>query len=211
MIKSLITYYCFIIVTAMTVIGLISAATPAQLVSAMLFFPLTVYFALAIWPRQKKSLREIRVVTKEPNGILRKIDPSQEPQPVAGEMDPNRRLFLKLIGSAGISLFLMTIFTKRTEAAFFGSVPGPGTVSLKDSAGNKIDPAEKQPTDGYKITEIDDASSPAYYGFVEKGGAWYIQREDSSGAYRYAKGSSAFSTGWTGRAALSYDYFDNVF
>ena len=119
-------------------------------------------------------------------------------------------MFLKLIGSAGLSLFMFTLFTKRAEAAFFGSVPGPGTVSIKDSAGNKIDPSEKQPTDGYKITELDD-SVPAYYGFINKDGAWFIQKEDSNGSYRYTKGPSGFTTSWTNRASLTYDYFDNVF
>lgn len=128
-----------------------------------------------------------------------------------GVADGDKRLFLKLIGSTGFSLLLMALFTKKAQAAFFGSVPGPGVVAIKDSAGNKIDPAEKNPTDGYEITEIDDAGSPAYYGFVKKTGAWYVMLEDSSGGYRYAKGSNNFSVNWAGRALLSYDYFDVVF
>jgi hypothetical protein len=35
--------------------------------------------------------------------------------------------------------------------------------------------------------------------------------EDSSSNFRYTKGSSSFSTNWTGRAGLTYDYFDSVF
>jgi hypothetical protein len=91
-------------------------------------------------------------------------------------------------------------------------MPGPGTIAIKNSDGDTIDPAEKQPTDGYTITEVDDSSPTAsYYGFVHKNGAWYITKEDAAGSYRYAKGASLFSTGWTGRTGLSYDYFDNVF
>jgi hypothetical protein len=135
----------------------------------------------------------------------------------AGISDRDRRLFLKLIGSTGFSLFLMSLVSKKAEAAFFGSVPGPGTVALKDSLGEPIDPAEKQPTDGYKIAQLDDSSDPdyAYYGFVDKDGNWYVQRETLTGAntgdYRYFKGASNFSTNWTGRDGLGYGEFDSIF
>lgn len=120
-----------------------------------------------------------------------------------GISDDNRRLFLKLVGSTSLSIFFMAVLGKDTaKAAFFGSVPGPGTVSVKDSTGATIDPAEKQSTDGYEISEVDDSTTPAYYGFVHKTGAWYITKEDATGAYRYAKGSVDFATSWTGRALL---------
>ena len=130
-------------------------------------------------------------------------------------------MFLKLIGSAGMSLFFYSLVTKRGEAAFFGSVPGPGTVALKDTTGTKIDPAIKQPTDGYRINQLDDTSSAtySYYGFTNKDGDWFIMRETTSGAnagdYRYYKKKPAdgsFSTEWLNRATLSpYDYFDAIF
>ncbi len=84
------------------------------------------------------------------------------------EYDPERRKFLKLIGAAGGAIFLTAIFTKKAEASFFGSMPGPGTVAIKNTQGVAIDPAEKKPTDGYSITEIDDTGSDTYYGFVNK-------------------------------------------
>ncbi len=131
---------------------------------------------------------------------------------VLGIQDTHRRQFLKILGGGGVSLVLMLFFMpQKASAAFFGSTPGPGIIGLKDSSGNKIDPAEKTPTDGYSITQIDDASTPSYYGFVHKSGAWYISKEDATGAYRYAAGASTFSTNWTNRASLTYNYFDQVF
>ena len=62
-----------------------------------------------------------------------------------------------------MTVFLFSIFTKRAQAAFFGSVPGPGIVGLKDSSGVRIDPAKHHPTDGYKINRIDDDSLPSNY------------------------------------------------
>lgn len=64
----------------------------------------------------------------------------------------------------------------------------------------------------YKISDTDTASDPKYYGSVAADGSWYIMKETTSaGTYRYAKGASGYSTNWTGRASLSYDYFDVVF
>jgi hypothetical protein len=126
--------------------------------------------------------------------------------------DQKRRQFLRIVGGGGVSMFLMLfVFQQKAQAAFFGSGGGPGVVAVKDSSGTTIDPAEKQPTDGYNIAELDDNASPSYYGFTHKNGSWYIAKEDSSGSYRYSKGISGFSTNWTNRAILSYDYFDTVF
>jgi|SRR6185436_826919 len=79
---------------------------------------------------------------------------------------------------------------------------------LQDIGGNQ------NPLDKYKIANKDDDGTPNYYGFTDKDGNWYILKETiSAGAdtYRYIKGSSDFPTNWTGRAGLSYDYFENVF
>jgi hypothetical protein len=126
--------------------------------------------------------------------------------------DFKRRQFLKIVGGGGVSLFLMLfVFQQKASAAFFGSGGGPGIVALKDTSGTKIDPAEKQPTDGYTISEIDDDAFPNYYGFVHKSGAWYIAKEESTGAFRYYKGASDFSTGWANRVGYTYGYFDDIF
>ena len=205
--KKLLIYYNFIIVTFIVIAGFVTATNLMQLIVAILFFPLLSYFAIQVYPKRNHAISlptEAKVVVLE-----NKASPEVEKLKKAG-VDTDRRAFLKLIGTAGLSLFMFSLFTKRAEAAFFGSVPGPGTVSIKDTAGNKIDPAEKKPTDGYNITDVDD-STPAYYGFLNKSGAWFIQKEGASGDYRYTKGTSNYSTNWTNRASLSYDYFDNVF
>lgn len=136
----------------------------------------------------------------------------------ATNLDPRRRQFLKLLGGTSLSLIFLSLFNpKQASAAFFGSVPGPGTVSLKDANGAKINPAEKQATDGYKISKIDDTSSStyAYYGFVNSDGAWYIQQETLSGvntgSFQYYKGTANFSSNWTNRASFTYDDFEDIF
>jgi hypothetical protein len=56
-------------------------------------------------------------------------------------------------------------------------------------------------------SEMDTTS---YYGFLTTTGAWYIMK-DTGTSYRYAKGDSDYPTAWTGRAALTYDYYNEVF
>lgn len=60
-----------------------------------------------------------------------------------------------------------------------------------------------------------------YNGYVDKDGNWYIQKImgdlSSSAAARYVRGgdvnlvSTDYQTNWTGRAALTYGYFSEVF
>ena len=212
--KKLFIYYGFVLVTIMTVMGFIGAKSISQLVSAVLFFPLMVYFFSLAMPRRNRVLVIPKPVLATSGKRLQPKAKAKSEEPIKLDklkgFDVDRRMFIKLIGSAGLTLFFFSIFTKKAEAAFFGSMPGPGTVAVKDSTGAIIDPAIKAPTDGYKITQLDD-STPAYYGFVNKAGNWFIMKDDGAGAYRYVKGASSFSTSWTNRATLTYDYFNIVF
>lgn len=70
------------------------------------------------------------------------------------------------------------------------------------------------PIVGYQIARKDDDGSPNYYGFVNAAGNWYILKETLSpgdDTYTYAKGVKSFADAWTGRAGLTYDFFDIVF
>ena len=187
----------------MTISGILNARNVGELFASFLFSFVSFYFFLLMIPKKRSAILRVEPVI---DIIPEKIKSIKNP-----DYDPERRKFLKLIGAAGGSLFLMTIFTQKAEAAFFGSMPGPGTVAIKNTSGTAIDPAEKKPTDGYNITEIDDAGLDTYYGYVNKEGAWFIQKESSSGAYRYTKGNTDFSTNWTNKASLTYDYFNVIF
>ncbi len=201
-IKKIVTFYAFIITSFIAVTGILSAFNISELIIAILFTPLAFYFSSLMLPRKAKVVNFDPVLDIIPDKIKKIKNP---------DYDPERRKFLKLIGAAGGSLFLMTVFTRKAEASFFGSMPGPGSISVKNSTGALIDPSEKKPTDGYNITEVDDSGVDVYYGFVNKDGAWFIQKELSTGAYRYSKGASDFATNWTNRAALTYDYFNVIF
>lgn len=208
--KQIILYYGLFISLLLTIAGIISARNFNDLLSSFIYIPLIFFFATQLLRKKVSIQRQTPKPAKQ--NVSKVITPTQiVPNPDSPIADNDKRLFLKLIGSAGFSLLFMAMFTKKAQAAFFGSVPGPGTVAIKNSAGVQIDPAEAHPTDGYEITEIDDTSSPAYYGFLKKNGYWYIMKEDSTGAYRYSKGTTAFTTNWTNRASLTYDYFNSIF
>ena len=64
---------------------------------------------------------------------------------------------------------------------------------------------------GFYINDTDDSSDPKYYGFSDHRGVWIIMKETTSaGSFRYATGKSDYATNWTGRAALSYDYYSEL-
>lgn len=221
--QKILLFYSLAVTGLMMISGFKSSTTAPEFLSSLFFIPITVFFFFEALPKRtkkkkKEAKKEIPLldiipgteIVSEKEQELKKVEDLYPIEKFGKNFELDRRLFLKLIGSAGISLFLFAIFTRRAQGAFFGSMPGPGTVAIKDSTGAQIDPAIKTPTDGYRINQLDD-SSPAYYGFTDKTGAWYIMKEDSSGNYRYVKGASSFSTNWTNRASLTYDYFDAVF
>ncbi len=240
MLPTLLTYN-LIFLSALTALVIFKAPTLIHASSAVLFTPVLLYFTRQLkHTLQERSVRAkyasrfqyrsnnsssyLQTLGHSPAGSGLTSSPSlllpqySDDDAIEGQVvsdpevhDINKRLFLKLIGSAGLTTFLFSLFTRQSHAAFFGSVPGPGTVAIKDTAGNKIDPAEKQPTDGYEITGVDDDSPPSYYGFLNKDGAWYIAREDAQGEFRYTRGSSNYSAAWDNRTSHIYDYFNNIF
>ena len=209
--------YCFAICFFLLLAGVLSAKNTQELLNSFIYLPLVFYFGLKLLFYKHKVTLVKRVVPLNKNNhtiSVNKPTPAEatviNPEPVK-VADNDKRLFLKLIGSAGVSLLFMAMFTKKAQASFFGSAPvGPSTVGLKDSLGNKIDPAEKKPTDGYEISNIDDAGNPQYYGFIKKTGAWYIMQKNS-GSFLYAKGNDSYTTNWAARGALTYDYYNTVF
>lgn len=71
----------------------------------------------------------------------------------------------------------------------------------------------ENPLDGYHPTDDDVSGNTQYTGYTDRFGNWYIQRYNSSnGQYRYARGSSDYTTNWDNRStSVEYDYFYNVF
>ncbi len=64
----------------------------------------------------------------------------------------------------------------------------------------------------YAISDQDVTSDPQYYGYVSSGGAWYIEQvNNANGTFRYAIGTTDYTTNWTNHAALTYKRYDQLF
>jgi len=198
------------------VLGTTQATTsqPSFLSTAIPFLPLaaaTALVPLLVWLAFKRKPLSSKAATPIQPTIQSEEQASRTDR--VGISDIDKRVFLKLIGGAGIFLFFFSLFNRKAESLFFKNIPGSvsGKVSLQDKEGNAIDPAQNQPLDGYNISEIDD-NIIAYYGFINKDGAWYILRADTAkGSFRYAKDNTNFSANWSNREKLNYDYYNNVF
>ena len=83
-------------------------------------------------------------------------------------------------------------------------------IQIVDASGNVVD-FNSTPLSKYEPANKDDSGSPAYYGFVDISGNWYIMK-DTSGAYTFYAGTSDYATNWTNRATITpYQRFDLVF
>lgn len=206
-----ITYPGFMLFGLLVVMVFVTSKTYTQLgVGSLLYVPLAL-FGLKIFPRRGSKYPE------EATQISTKVATKSEPvaEVVTAEpvdvKDIDKRAFLKLVGVAGLSYFLFSLLGRRAAGPFFGKSLGSEATQLTDSEGHKVNPAERQLTDGYSISEIDD-NIISYYGFTNKDGAWIIMREDTAtSSFRYAKGDSQFPETWNNRDKMGYDYYHNVF
>jgi len=203
---------CICLIVAGLVIGaaFITATNYIQLGVAILLYPLLAHFVLKTFPR-KTRVQAVSVQPQVKSTNMDQVEVAKPERENVGIADIDKRAFLKLIGGVGLSLFLFSIFNKKAEGLFFKSLPGSESVSLQDTDGNKIDPAQHQATDGYRISEIDD-NIITYYGFTKTGNFWFIMREDTdTGSFRYVKGEGNFPGNWSNRENLKYDYYSNIF
>ncbi len=206
--RKTLTYSSFA-TASMAVVGtFLTSRTYLQLGVAVLLYPLLAYFAYRLFVRKTKKAPAITVQLPVKPAKKVEVETAKPQREDRGITDIDKRDFLKMIGAAGISFLLFSIFSKNSGPSLFGN---KAESTLKDSAGKKIDPAERQPTDSYQISEI-DGNFISFYGFTDKDGAWYIMKEDpDGGSFRYAKGESNFNDNWTNRKRLKYDYFHNIF
>jgi hypothetical protein len=66
----------------------------------------------------------------------------------------------------------------------------------------------------FKEYEFSDkqGTDPLYIGYLAKDGRWFIKKYSAAtGEMRFCKGDSDYSTNFTNRESLTYDYFSEVF
>jgi hypothetical protein len=209
--RNFLIYLTFAVASIAISATFITSQSYLQLGVAVVLYTFLVLFAYKLFLKKNHKVSVVTVpVANTKKGQAHQENTAQI-QKEGIITDTDKRDFLKMIGAAGLSFFLFSIFNRRTGSVLFQETEKAGSTSLEDASGNKIDPAVCQPTDSYIISEIDE-SYVSYYGFTNKEGGWYIMKEDPEvGSFRYTKGNTDFTTNWAERENLNYDYFHNIF
>lgn len=207
--RKIFTIWSFALATIIVVAIFITATTLAQLAFAVVLYPLLVYVAYKAFLDQRLDVRIKSAVHSN------SVDPLKESLDIN---DDDRRVFLKLVGSTGIFLFIYSLLNISRKPS--SMIPKEwlklGGHHLDPTIPHDVDHIQGQKTvdqlmDGFKIAEIDNADI-SYYGFMATNGAWYImQANTGAGSFRYIRGESGFPENWKNRKNLKYDYLDKVF
>lgn len=205
-------YLTFGVAFLFVIATFITATNFTQLALATLLYPILMFFAYKMYTRKPTSASEKIIVDDQTSQAE---TGTKKPAERIVISDVDKRVFLKLIGSAGVFLFLFSLFNKKAENMFYKSLPETGRsfFDKKEAsrAGTAGTASPAQPTDEYGISEIENGEN-SYYGYTKLGGAWYIMKVDSAtNSFRYIKGDKNFPASWKNREKLKYDYFGNVF
>jgi hypothetical protein len=177
----------------------------------LLLMPLPIYLGKKLKEKigEKKSNKKI---------IVEKISNKEEAEIDGKIIDYSKRNFLKFLAGSGVASVVMFLFSKKNaHAAFFGNGSGSSSTYIKNSTGEKVDPAESSPTDGFGICDIGTVSTNNYYGYTDKKGRWYILRENAAGnSFQYASllnntGTTAYTNAWSTKTDLTYGNFNDAF
>lgn len=213
--------YSFLFSIIILVADLVNVRHLKDLVLVGIVLPLPMYL-LIMFLKKIKSFKKINKLSLVCDGTS--FDPALAGQARVVELedkkdiDETKRKFLKLLAGTGLTtVFLYMFNAKKAQAAFFGNGSGPAIMSLKDSSGNKIDPAVNSPTDGYGIGDIASVSTNNYYGYVNKDAVWYVLKEDTTNnSFQYASllnntGVTTYAAAWSGKTGLTYGSFSDAF
>lgn len=215
MTKTLTSGYLAFAVACLFVAAIFITATSfTQLILAVLLYPILMFFAYRMYITKQSPASQVVLETIESESQAETGAKKPAERIVISDID--KRVFLKLIGSAGVFLFLFSLFNRKAENLFYKSLPDQGKAYFDkqgDPAAGTGTGIVAQPTDEYGISEIDnDSSETSYYGYTKLGGAWYIMKVDApTNSFRYVKGDKNFPASWENREKLKYDYFGNVF
>lgn len=67
----------------------------------------------------------------------------------------------------------------------------------------------------FVLNDVDNAGFPAYFGYIDADGRWYIEKRMSDGTRRYSMSyvspRGQYSSSWNNRVNLVYTYWDTSF
>lgn len=207
--KKYLSYISLLIFGVIIVAAFVTATNYYQLAIAIILYPLLAYLVIKIIPHGESFKAAVSVQPTIPVQPTAGVSTSFDKDRVE-IVDIDKRTFLKLIGTAGVSFFLFSILGRTFENLIFGRNQQSGLSNIGLPFNDQASDVQTS-FEGYRISEIDD-NIVSYYGFINKDGNWLIMREDTeNNSFRYAKGDTDFSKNWGGREKLNYVYYHNLF
>lgn len=205
-----ITYSSFIIACILVALAFVTAKSYTQLAIGVILYPALAYYALKVFPRKSEdNYIQPSVTVQLPSRLVQRAQ--EENRERVDVVDVDKRTFLKLVGTVGLSFFVFSLLGRKVGDMLFGRSLSSGVNPPQDTGSGIEGQAGAGITAGYKVSEIDE-DIVSYYGFTNQEGGWLIMKEDTEvNSFRYAKGASGFPTNWDNRKKLKYDYFYNLF
>lgn len=80
----------------------------------------------------------VKTINKQPEPQVVTLKSSPKTEAVD---DQKRRLFLKILGSAGIGVVAATMAPKKAHALIMGGTPGTSVMGVKNASNTRVDPA----------------------------------------------------------------------
>lgn len=210
MMTKAMTNLSFTIAAIIVVLIFFSSSTFPQLAFATVLYAALVYIGLMIFPRKSRHSARPAYVPVTETHHREYHEAHETPQENVMSLDIDKRAFIKLIGATSISFFLFSMLGRSVEGLLFGGKNTNSGFPPTQPLGGHDTQEPSSPTEGYRISEIDE-SEISYFGFTNKSGGWLIMKEDiNSTAFRYAKGEKDFPKNWSNRESLTYDYYHNL-
>ncbi|MBI2404998.1 hypothetical protein HYV22_02360 [Candidatus Gottesmanbacteria bacterium] len=209
--KKIFIYSSFIIASLIVVVAFMTATSYSQLAIAVVLYVALAYFGFNVFRRTRWKAPTIASIFPAKVDLRLRIEKDKAKRESVDIADIDKRTFLKIIGAAGFSFFVLSILGRRLEALLFDRAVARIPNTLQNPAASEAEVAGPVLMNGYRISDIDE-DIISYYGFINKDGAWMIMREDTeTNSFRYTKGDAGFSANWAGRQRLKYDYFHKLF
>ncbi len=208
--KKTLTYCCFALAALIVAGVFITATSYIQLGLAIILYPILAFIVYKTFlVEESTSVRPVATVAA--TVVPAVSDTKHAGREILGISDTDKREFLKFVGATSVALLLYTIVSKIPKGPLSKTMSGSENTVVQNIPGGDYKQNPPHQSSGYSISEIDD-DIISFYGFINKGGQWYIMRVDTdAGSVRYIQGENDFSKSWAKRKELKYDYSNNIF
>lgn len=153
------------------------------------------------------GLKRIEKNTKVKGDIKNVIDTKEiakEIEKMGDRLEKATREKTTILPPLNMDMFADSVGNRRTALISSDGKMQVEVLNLSEVA------IESDPLIAYKTTDLDTANATKYVGYTDVDGNWFIKKITAT-EIRFIKGTSNYTTNWTNRSSLTYDYFYNIF